>query len=93
VANRHDARRTVDRAAAKVVVDALHLAGVNAHPDGETDAGHLQLSTDGCVHRRFGRRERGGDAVAHRREHLTAHVVDRLAQDREVTIDEVAHVR
>ena len=93
MADRHDAGGTVDGAAPEVVADAFDLAGVDPHAHAKADRRHPPLRRDRRLHRGLGRREGGGDAVAHRGEHLTADRVDRLAQDGEVPLDAAVHLR
>ena len=69
----HDPRRPVDGPPTEVVAHLLDLARVDAHPhrrDRWTASRAGRRSPP--VHGRLGRRERGRDAVTHRREHLAA---------------------
>ena len=69
-----------DRAAAEVVAGALDLAGVDGHAHADAQRPQLALGGDPGPHRRVGRAERRGDAVAHGGEDRPAGGVDARSQ-------------
>ena len=91
VADRHQARRPVQRASPVVVADALDLARVHAHAHVHADGRHLQLGRHRGPNGRVDGREPGRHAVTHGGEDLAARRVDRRTEHGEVGLDALGH--